>query len=144
MHHSEEDIYATPNSDPDTGSVAQKILSEQSMLGVIVGSLSAGIPSTLIYALIVGMHTYPVLAYLLPGLLIGFTSRFCGRAIEFRFRLMTGAITLVLLLVINYILTYPSGLLLSLPSVVIAIIVSKRKLTREENTALARWQALGR
>ncbi|MCJ8272947.1 MAG: hypothetical protein MJK04_26560 [Psychrosphaera sp.] len=144
MHHSEEDIYATPNSDPDTGSVAQKILSEQSMLGVIVGSLSAGIPSTLIYALIVGVHTYPFLAYILPGILIGYTARFCGRAIELRFRLMTGAITLVLLLVINYVLTYPSGLLLSLPSVAIAIILSKRKLTRDENTALARWLALGR
>lgn len=144
MSHSENDIYAAPESEPEAVSLAQKLLNEQSMIGVIVGSLSAGIPSTLLYALIVGIHTYPFLAYILPGILIGYTARFCGRAIQFRFQLVTGMITLGLLLGINYVLTYPSGLLLSLPSVVIAIVLAKRNLTREENAALARWEALGR
>jgi hypothetical protein len=141
---SENEFYAPPDSEPDEVPLAQKILSEQSMLGVVVGSLSAGIPSTLIYALVVGIHTYPIIAYVLPGLLIGYTSRFCGRGVEFRFRLVTGLITLALLAVINYVMTYPSGMLLSSPSILIAIIVAKRKLSREENAAIIRWDAVGR
>jgi hypothetical protein len=144
MSDNNDSFYAPPQTEPAQMGTAQKILNEQSMLGVVVGSLSAGIPSTLIYTLIVGMHTFPIIAYIIPGILIGYTARYCGRAVEFRFRLVTGLITFALLVAINYVLTYPSGLLLSSPSVIIAIILAKRKLSRKENAALVRWQALGR
>lgn len=141
----ENSIYDTPQSSQDEEiPLALKLVQEQSMFGAIVGSLSAGIPSILIYALIVAMYNYPVVAYVLPGILIGLTSRFCGRGLYWRFRLVTGFITFVLLVVINYILTYPSGMVLSLPSVILAIILSKRQLTREENAAFIRFDALGR
>jgi hypothetical protein len=138
----EKDIYAAPDTQPQQRPLAEQVLSEQSMIGIVIGSLSAGIPSMMLYVIIVSMYAFPVAAYILPGLIIGFTARFCGRGIEFRFRLVCGLITFALLLVVNYFITYPSGIILSLPSVFLAIILAKRKLTREQNSALVRYKAL--
>lgn len=122
--------------------LAVKLLQEQSMLGLVVGSIGAGIPAIWLYAIFVGMYNYPVIAYVLPGIIIGFTARFYGRGIYFRYQLTTGLITLALLGLINYILTYPSGMVLSLPSIILSMLLSKRKLSHDQTVALARHEAL--
>ena len=139
-----DNLYAPPEADPAELTLAERLLNEQSMPGVIVGALSAGIPSVILYALIVAMYSHPLIAFVLPGILIGYTVRFCGRAIEWRLRLVSGLITLILLLFINYLLTYPSGMILSLPSVALATILAKRNLDPTEQSALDRYLVLGK
>ncbi len=137
VNDDDQQIYQPPQScDSQEPSLAQQLLQEQSMFGLIVGCLSAGIPSMLLYALLIAMYDLSVFAFVLPGILIGYTARFCGRGIHWHFRLVTGLITFTLLLSVNYILTFPSGLVFSIPSVVLAMILCNRKLTREENAAL--------
>lgn len=144
-----ENLYQAPKSDALPQPPIEQMLARQSLMGTIIGTFSAGIPSMLLYIIIFNYDFFTLLnidftiLITIPflGVVIGMTARVCGSGIERRYQLCCGAITLLLVLIANMFITSHIGLISSLLAVIIASYFSKIKLTEQEKLALSQWQA---
>lgn len=143
-----EDIYQAPQSEALPQTPIERTLSKQSLIGTVIGTFSAGIPSMLLYIMILNFDLFVLadidiaLFFIIPvlGFIIGITAKVCGGGIQKRHQLCCGAITLFLVIIANLFVQSHIGLFSSLIAVFVASYFSKIRLTEQEKVALLQWQ----
>ena len=149
-----EEIYAAPKSGLSVQKPIERILAKQSILGTVIGTFSAGIPSMLLYIIVTtynfqiielfgGYITLFIMMSIL-GVITGMTAQVCGGGFELPHRLYCGAITTLLVAIANLFVDDLAGLFCSIFTVIFAVYFCKIKLTEQEKVALIQWQAQNR
>ncbi|WP_144392646.1 hypothetical protein [Pleionea sediminis] len=138
---SDPDLNPYASSTTSELTLEQRLLSEQSLTGTILGSLAGAIPGLLIYFLLIPYPLFSFTVYFLPGLLIGFFAGFMGRGIDKIHRVVSASITLLCISIVSWLLDLPSAAIgLSFINCIIAALISVRRLTREEADALFNYK----
>ncbi|MEN7343379.1 MAG: hypothetical protein AAAFM81_10570 [Pseudomonadota bacterium] len=137
--------YAPPAASnlSDAPPLATQLLDEQSLVGTVVGAVSGGVPGYVFYTMVVLSNVAPAIAFFIPGVVIGFGAKWVGRGLTVMHALVAAGIALLgLLSCLFFVKLTPVGFLMSLPNVLIAGLLAKRSLTREQAKALYdyRWQ----
>lgn len=149
-----EEIYAAPKSALASQESIERMLAKQSIIGTVIGTFSAGIPSMLLYIIFTtynfqiieqfGGYITLFIVMSLLGMVVGITAQVCGNGIGLSHRLCCGAITIILVVIAHLFVDDPIGLFCSIFTSIFAIYFCKIKLTEQEKVALIQWQAQNR
>ncbi len=126
-------------SDIEARQLRDRLLDEQTHAGAVTGGLLGAAAAVAIYLAIISMPYLFVIALLLPGAVAGYVVKRTGKAFEMHYRVLAGAFVFAGLLGADLVLA-GSWLapLIALPNAVIAIAISRRKLSMEEEYAIYR------
>ncbi|MEM8984174.1 MAG: hypothetical protein AAGC71_14170 [Pseudomonadota bacterium] len=123
----------------DEEALGERIQSEQSVIGSFIGSIAAGVPGFLLYA--IALDSARLLAFVLPGIAVGFGAKWVGRGLDRVHMAISGIVVLVgLVLFLVFLELSPVAFVLSLPNVLIAALISKRSLSLEQEKAFRAYQ----
>ena len=130
--NNKENPYQAPKA--ETIDLAERLIAEQNMAGVIIGTLSGLVPACLLATF---FFHIPFVAFTIPGIFGGVFARFIGRGIELKYQLACSTTVFICMLIIQATIIHSARwFLFSLVSSVIAGLLSKRSLKREESDAL--------
>lgn len=125
------------SSDTTEISLEQQLISEESMLGTVVGAVIGAVPGFSAYLILIGIESFYYLAYIVPGIMVGMFARFMGRGIKKKHNLIAAIITFVGVITVHGIVFLPPGAeWLSLINVVLAGALSGRRLSRAQSDAV--------
>ncbi len=118
-----------------------QIIEQQSLAGVLIGSVFGAAVGTAAYLAIWALAVVPIVAFLVPGIVAGFVTKYTGKAFESRYRLVCGLVTFLMLWATAwYIDGNPLTIVLALPNAVIAAALARRKLSFEQEMAIFRYR----
>ncbi|MEL7538684.1 MAG: hypothetical protein AAFZ58_08120 [Pseudomonadota bacterium] len=118
-----------------------KLLSQQSTLGTLLGSIAGAVPGFALYFAVLSMGRIPIIAYVLPGVAVGLGAKFVGRGIDPIHAWIAAGVTVAAIAACQVLLGFhPLELAFSLPNAFIAGYLGKRSLSLEEDKSLYRYK----
>ena len=118
-----------------------RIVDEQSMAGVLTGSIVGAAGGVIVYLAIWHLILIPLIALFAPGVMAGYLAKLTGKAFQLKYRAICGAVTFVALAAVGlYVDLNPMAILVALPNAVLAVALSRRKLTKDEERAIYRYR----
>ncbi|CAA0092680.1 Uncharacterised protein [BD1-7 clade bacterium] len=135
------DVYDSPQFDSDKGCAHRETIkslkNEQSILGVSLGMLLGLIPSLTFLYVYNQSGQFPYLLMVVPGIVIAFAVRFCGRPYDLGIRVVPAVILAVLLAALFFALDVsPIAYPLTFVNGMIVVGFSRRTLNMEQERAL--------
>ncbi len=136
-----DNAYSTPQAnlenDDEKIVILRRLIKEQSIIGVVVGTFLGLVPSLALMMLIATQGYIPIITWLIPGIAAGLFVKFCGRPFDSSLRIIPGAVTLLLIATIFFAMgVNPFYYLLAIVNGLIASAISRRTLTLDEERVL--------
>ena len=116
-----------------------RLLAEQSVFGIIFGSVLGIIVAGVFLIYISTMVVIPDYFLIAPGFIIGFFIKFIGKPFQPKYFFLTIVVTTILYLaLVVYLIGSPIMYALLIPNIICAAAIGKRKLTRKERGVIFR------
>ncbi len=116
-----------------------ELLEKQSVLGLIISSVVSVLPALFVFYMLANSGRIPLLLLMLPGVIIGLGAKIGGMAISFKYRLIPAGISGVTMIVAGVLFGfYAPMFMFALPNAIVAGVLAKPKLTKQELEAVYR------